>query len=124
MTDARALIEQFLETLERRDWQAWSELLDPEVVYELPQSRERIRGRETYLRFNQEYPGDWHLRPRLVIADAGDGVAWFDWEVDGEAAGEGIAFFGVVGGAIVRVTDYWPEPYDPPAGREHLVERW
>jgi len=22
------------------------------------------------------------------------------------------------------VTDFWPEPYEPPPGREHLVERW
>ena len=21
------------------------------------------------------------------------------------------------------VTDFWPEPYEPPAGRDHLVER-
>jgi hypothetical protein len=27
-------------------------------------------------------------------------------------------------GLIARVTDFWPEPYDPPSGREHLVERW
>ena len=23
-----------------------------------------------------------------------------------------------------EVTDFRPEPYDPPPGREHLVERW
>ena len=28
------------------------------MVYEIPQSRERIRGRDRYLQFNQEYPGD------------------------------------------------------------------
>ncbi len=27
-------------------------------------------------------------------------------------------------GWITKVTDFWPEPYEPPAGREHLVERW
>jgi len=25
---------------------------------------------------------------------------------------------------ITQVTDFWPEPYEPPPGREHLVERW
>ena len=25
---------------------------------------------------------------------------------------------------ITRITDFWPEPYEPPSGREHLVERW
>jgi len=27
-------------------------------------------------------------------------------------------------GLITRVTDFWPEPYEPPPGREHLVERY
>ena len=27
-------------------------------------------------------------------------------------------------GLITSVTDFWPEPYEPPSGREHLVERW
>ena len=65
----RELAELFIASLEARDWDTWTELLDPAVVYEIPQSRERIRGRDRYLRFNQEYPGDWHLRQKLVIAD-------------------------------------------------------
>jgi hypothetical protein len=44
------------------DWAAWAGLLDPGVVDEIPQSRARIRGRDRYLRFNQEWPADWHLR--------------------------------------------------------------
>ena len=44
-------------------------LLDPDVVYEIPQSRERIRGRDRYVTFNAEYPGDWHLEPRVVLGD-------------------------------------------------------
>jgi hypothetical protein len=27
-------------------------------------------------------------------------------------------------GLIDRITDYWAEPYDPPVGRAHLVQRW
>ncbi|WP_158554121.1 hypothetical protein [Micromonospora deserti] len=27
-------------------------------------------------------------------------------------------------GAIRTITEFWPEPYDPPAGRGHLVERY
>ena len=65
----RELAERFIASLEARDWDAWAGLLHPAVVYEIPQSRERIRGRD-------------------------------------------------------RVTDFWPEPYEPPPGREHLAERW
>ena len=27
-------------------------------------------------------------------------------------------------GLISKITDYWPEPYEPRAGRDHLTERW
>lgn len=27
-------------------------------------------------------------------------------------------------GKVARLVEYWPEPYDPPANRAHLVERW
>ena len=119
----RELVERFIASLEARDWDAWAGLLHPAVVYELPQSRERIRGRDRYLRFNQEYPGDWHLRPKVTIADERHGVVWFEWLLDGRTD-DAMAFFEFVDGLITRVTDFWPEPYEPPPGREHLVERW
>jgi hypothetical protein len=119
----RELAERFIASLEARDWDAWAALLHPAVVYEIPQSRERIRGRDRYLRFNQEYPGDWHLRPKVTIADERHGVVWFEWLLDGRAD-DGMAFFGFANGLITSVTDFWPEPYEPPPGREHLVERW
>jgi hypothetical protein len=119
----RELAERFIASLEARDWDAWAGLLHPDVVYEIPQSRERIRGRDRYLRFNQEYPGDWHLRPKVTIADERHAVVWFEWLLDGRTD-DAMAFFEFAGGVITRVTDFWPEPYEPPPGREHLVERW
>ena len=119
----RELAERFIATLEARDWDAWVALLHPAVVYEIPQSRERIRGRDRYLRFNQEYPGDWHLRPKVTIADDRHGVVWFEWSLD-DQTDNAMAFFEFADGLITRVTDFWPEPYEPPSGREHLVERW
>jgi ketosteroid isomerase-like protein len=121
----KAAVERFIDSLERRDWEAWATLLDPDVVYELPQSRERIRGRERYLRFNQEFPGDWHLELKAAIADERNGVAWFWWRVGAAEPGDAMAFFRFGDdGLITAVTDFWPEPYEPPSGREHLVERW
>jgi ketosteroid isomerase-like protein len=128
MSGNRDIAERFIASLEARDWAAWAALLHPDVVYEIPQSRERIRGRDRYLRFNQEYPGDWHLRPKVVIADDRHGVAWFEWRLGGQpgeaSTDDGMAFFEFAGGLITRITDFWPEPYEPPSGREHLVERW
>ncbi len=122
--DNRELVTRFIETLENRDWGSWARLLHPDVVYEIPQTRERIEGRERYLHFNQEYPGDWHLHLRVAIADDFNGVAWFGWELEGADPADGMAFFTFSDGLIDSVTDFWPEPYEPPAGREHLVERY
>lgn len=41
----RQLIERFSNALEGRDWIGFAGVLHPEVVYEIPQSRERIPGR-------------------------------------------------------------------------------
>ena len=122
MTDTKALVAAFAERLEGRDWRAFAELLDPDVVYEIPQTRERIRGRDRYVTFNAEFPGDWHIEPRVVLGDGHDGSLLFQWTLDGESS-LAIAFFEVSDGRITKVTDFWPEPYDPPPGREHLVTR-
>ncbi len=124
MDQHRELVARFIETLDHRDWESWCALLVPDVVYEVPQTRERVRGRDRYLRFNQEYPGDWRLSARRVIADESNGVAWFVSETPGEPTLEAVAFFTFEDGLISTVTDFWPEPYEPPPGREHLVERW
>ena len=124
MSGTKQLVTDFIESLERRDWERWSSLLHRDVVYEIPQTRERIRGRDRYLRFNQEFPGDWHLTLRVALADEESGVAWFVWEVDDEQPADAMAFFTFSDGLITSVTDFWPEPYEPPSGREHLVERW
>lgn len=117
------LVHEFASAIERRDWEAFGALLSPHVVYEIPQTRERIRGRERYVEFNSEYPGDWHIEPQLVLADGDNGCLLFRWTLGGDAM-LAVAFFEVDGEHIVKVTDFWPEPYDPPSGRDHLVERF
>lgn len=122
--DAHEIAEQFVGLLDARDWSAWTALMHDDVVYEIPQTRERIRGRDRYLRFNQEYPGDWHLAPKVVVGEGDHAAVWFEWRVDGEPPADAQVFFELRDGLITRVTDFWPDPYDPPPGREHLVERW
>jgi hypothetical protein len=123
MADHAELVRRFVVALEARDWETWTSLLSAEVVYEIPQTRERIRGRDRYLAFNQAYPGDWHLTAKVVLADDTHGVVWFDWTVGDEHA-DGMAFFEFDDGLISRVTDFWPESYEPPDHRPDFVERW
>ena len=124
MTDLRKTVETFWAAAEARDWDAFTGTLAEDVVYTLPQTRERISGRERFVRFNREYPGDWHLRIERIVAEPGQVVSWAHFTVGLEEM-YGIAFFtGDEHGRISAMTDFWPEPYEPPVGREHLVERY
>lgn len=119
---SRAAVQRYFDSLITRDWETFAGLLTDDVRYELPQTRERITGKERYLRFNQEYPGDWELTVTRLVADGATAAATMNFTVGDEQL-VGVTFFELDGDRINRVTDFWPEPYEPPAGREHLVER-
>ncbi|WP_432477236.1 nuclear transport factor 2 family protein [Nocardioides sp. GXQ0305] len=123
MTDHAELIQRHIEALEARDWEGFAATLHPDIVYEAHQTRERVTGREAYLAFNRGFPGDWHLTISRLVADQHGGAVRTDARV-GDETMTGIHFFTVADGLVSHVDDFWPEPYEPPPGREHLVERW
>jgi SnoaL-like domain len=124
MTRSHDAVLAYWATAEARDWPAFAALLADDVVYELPQTRERIVGKERYLQFNVEYPGDWHLTVRMAVGEERHAATWARFVV-GEEEQQALTFFEFDdAGLIAKITDFWPEPYEPPAGREHLVERY
>jgi ketosteroid isomerase-like protein len=124
MGDRVATIREFWAATEARDWDALEALLAEDLVYEMEQTRERVRGKQAFLRFFAEFPGDWHLVLRRVIAGADGGVSVLDFTVDGEPM-VGITFFTFdADGRVSRLEDVWPEPYEPSETRAHLTERW
>ena len=116
----------YVEALEARDWDGLGDLLAPGVVYEVPQTRERVSGREAVVRFNREYPGEWHLRVREAYGDTSGGAVHLGWVgAPGEEESGAVALLRFdPDGRILHITDYWPQPYEPPAERAHLVERF
>jgi len=102
-------------SLEARNWDAWAGLLHPAVVYEIPQSRGAHQGDVIVTCGSiRSSPGDWHLRLKLTIAErASRGWVWFEWLLDGRTD-DAMAFFEFTDGLITGVTDFWPEPYEPP----------
>ncbi|MEU9204266.1 nuclear transport factor 2 family protein [Streptomyces sp. NPDC048332] len=124
--DLRATVERYWTAADLRDWDTFAATLADEVLYDLPQTRERIRGKERYMAFNREYPGNWRVRVERVVADGGGRQAAVRTLVtDGGQESHAIHFFTFdAQGRISGITDFWPEPYEPPAGREHLVERY
>ncbi len=123
VTGVSRVIISFYEALEARDWAALEKLLDFDIVYEVPQTQERVSGRSAYIRFNRDYPGDWYLEVQRAYEDDIGGAAEVSFRVGGEVM-VNVAFFELSAGRVRTIRDYWPEPYQPPPGREHLVERY
>jgi hypothetical protein len=124
MTDAAQTTTRYWTACDARDWATFAGLLATDVVYEIPQTRERIRGRERYVEFNATFPGQWRIDIVRVIGADQHAVSWTNFRVDGTEQ-TGLCFFDLNDhGLIQHITDFWPVPYDPPAGREHLTERY
>ncbi len=122
MGEASDVVARYWAACEARDWVGFGELIAEDVVYELPQTRERIRGLARYVEFNATFPGDWHLSVERILGDDRHAASWTRFEVDGTTQ-SGLCFFDLNEEArIAHITDFWPEPYDPPPGRDHLTE--
>ena len=123
--NAKEVVAAYWAAAEATDWAAFGSLVAEDVVYELPQSRERVRGRPAYVRFNAEgFPGDWHLEVERITGGERDAASMVRFSAAG-AAQPGLCFFDLgPDGLITRITDYWPDPYEPPANRAGLAERY
>jgi hypothetical protein len=121
--DSRTLIETHWNLANARDWQRFAQLLHPQLRYEVPQTREYIEGGEGYLEMFRTWPGDWSARVTHLVCDEVKAICVIDFVVGGQAM-TGISIFELSGGLIAKVTDYWPEPYDPPPRETpHLKRR-
>lgn len=106
-------------------WEAKTETAT-EFVYllEWPQSKERIRGAENFARMNAEYPahGRWQFQINRLFGTESEVVSEVTVS-DGVQHARAISFFSVSNGKIMRLVEFWPDDYEAPAHRSHLVER-
>jgi len=125
MTNAHDVVAAYWAAAEARDWTAFGALLADDVVYRGPQTREQVRGREAYLRFNVEgFRYDWHIAVQRIVGEGRHAASWIEFDGQ-EGTQPGLCFFELGDdGQIARITDFWPDPYELPASRAHLVERY
>jgi ketosteroid isomerase-like protein len=121
---AEAVVREYWRLMASNDFPSVKAVLAPDFVMEWPQSGERIRGPENFARMNAEYPttGHWRFHLHRLVA-SGDEVVTHMGVGDGTRQDEAISFFTVRAGRIVRLVEYWPEPFAPAENRRHLVER-
>ena len=125
MDSAHEVIAAYWAAAEARDWDAFSALVADDVIYRGPQTREQVRGREAYRRFNAEgFDYEWHLAVERIVAEGLHAASWVEF-TGPEGTETGLCFFELGDDyRIIEITDFWPVPYDLPASRAHLVERY
>jgi ketosteroid isomerase-like protein len=119
-----AVVEKFWHRMASNDFDSVADVLSEDFVLEWPQSNERIRGAANFAQMNREYPanGRWQFEIHRIVSN--DHEAASDVSVsDGVQFARALSFFTVRAGQIVKIVEYWPEPYPAPPGRAHLVER-
>jgi hypothetical protein len=100
------------------------ELRHEDYVMELPQSGERIRGRENMRQFQEAYPAPPTIQLLRVVVREGL------WVIEGvNDYGKGQVFTVVLiielrDGKMWRDTRYYAEPFEAPEWRAQLVERF
>lgn len=120
---AETVVEQYWALMATNDFGAVGTVLADDFVLEWPQSGERIRGRDRYAAMNAAYPaaGRWEFAVHRIVA--GDGQAVSDVTVtDGSRTDRAISFFSVAYGKILRIVEFWPEPFPAPEHRRTFVE--
>ena len=94
----------------------------PDYVMEMPQSGERIRGRDKMREFQEAYPNPPSIIPRRV---AGSGDVWVIEARSDYGDGQIYHVAMIVefrDGKVWRDTRYYAEPFEPPAWRARWVE--
>src|SRR5436853_7892494 len=77
MTGAHDVVAAYWAAAEARDWDAFAALLAADVLYRGPQTREQVRGREAYIRFNVEgFSYDWHIAVQQIVGEDLHAASW------------------------------------------------
>ena len=119
----KEIVNEFWHLMSTNDFYSVTAVLSPNFVMEWPQTRERICGAENFARMNAEYPahGQWQFTINRLVDGEAEAVS--DVSVtDGVQSARVISFFTVDQGKILRLVEFWPDPYEPLANRAHLVE--
>lgn len=130
-TRNREAIEALRQAIQAQDMSALSRAVNDyaadDFVDEWPQSGERIRGKDTMTRINEQYEGATGTSPsmtlRRILADGDLGVV--EGTID-YGDGTPVSYVGIAefrDGKVARMTEYFANPFEAPAWRAPFVER-
>lgn len=127
----RAVADRMREIYAANDISALSKALDEyasdDVVEEWPQSGERIRGREKIKKLTEGYSDATGTKPTFKFKrlDGGGDVYVVEGTID-YGDGTPVSYVGIAelrDGKILKITEYFANPFEAPAWRADIVER-
>ena len=98
-------------------------LLSEDFEAHWPNTRERIRSRESFIALNESYPGTWRCAVRR-IEECADGVVTVTEIGDDRTSLFAVSFFRVRDGRIAAVEEYFADNGPPPFDRSAWTERY
>jgi ketosteroid isomerase-like protein len=119
----RAALEKHWEASRAGDQDAEHEIYADDAVVDYPQSGERVHGRHNVQALRSQHPA----KPSgfAVRRIVGGGDLWVTEYViayDGQRF-DTVSIMEFQAGKVVHETQYFAEPFEPPAWRAHLVGR-
>lgn len=137
----RETIDRFYKALNARDWDQVERCVDPDFIWEMPQSRERVRGRANNRAMNENYPGLPSVTPRRITGSEDRWVTTPGWTVlkvtgtgddytaecvvtyPDKSVWHSVDIFRFRDGKIIGMTAYFAPTLQPADWRARWVER-
>jgi ketosteroid isomerase-like protein len=118
----RRIVETFWAAFDRFEFETVAPMLHDDFVFEMPQSGERIRGRDNFIAMNRHYPGQWRITIVKLVASEDEIVTEITASYD-EQNLPAISFFTLQDGKILHIREFWPEPFVAQDWRAQWVEK-
>lgn len=140
----RDIVERFVRAMEDKDFDAQETMLADDVISDLPQSGERVRGKANWMAIARNYPGgvgtiqrdrsrlvgsedQWVLTPTFsVLRIEGSGnIYTYSGSItysNGETW-EMVTIVELRAGKIAKATAWYAAPFEAPEWRAQYVER-
>jgi len=120
--EVRSFVDRYWVAEGGADLDALAAMYSEDAVQEWPQSGERVVGRDNIMAITGSYPGLPKATVRR-IRGSGDGPWVVELTLDyGGERYESANILEFSNGVIVRETDYFATPFDPPAWRAQWTE--
>jgi hypothetical protein len=115
------LIRKFWQLFNDQKWDTAGELLHTNFQALWPQSREKMTAKN-FIEMNRHYPG-YHKIEVIHAFETGYKVLTTVWiEADTGQKTFANSIFDIQDGKILKVEEYWAEPYPAPESRRQWVE--